>query len=110
MIYTAWCGDSRAVLANKGSSIQLSKDHKPSHVLERERIEKAGGIVAFGRVNGSLAISRAFGDFELKKPKEYITVKPDVTQFKVEKNTDFILICCDGCRYLIISNFFFYPK
>lgn len=40
----------------------MSKDHKPDHELERERILKAGGYVQFGRVNGSLNLARAIGD------------------------------------------------
>lgn len=33
---------------------------------EMDRIRKAGGFVEFGRVNGNLALSRAFGDLEYK--------------------------------------------
>jgi serine/threonine protein phosphatase PrpC len=35
---------------------------------ERERITAAGGFVALNRVNGSLAVSRALGDYDFKNP------------------------------------------
>ena len=34
---------------------------------ERLRIQKANGHVQQGRVNGTLAVSRSFGDFEYKE-------------------------------------------
>jgi serine/threonine protein phosphatase PrpC len=74
---TANIGDSRAVLARDGKSIDLTVDHKPESPSEKCRIEKAGGTVewvgmrtATGqpilhsgvyRVNGNLALSRAIG-------------------------------------------------
>ena len=44
----------------------MNQDHKPSNPPERERIQNAGGSVMIQRVNGSLAVSRALGDFEYK--------------------------------------------
>jgi len=41
-------------------------DHKPTDLKEEERIKGAGGFVSHGRVDGNLAVSRAFGDFWLK--------------------------------------------
>lgn len=46
--------------------MELSVDHKPDDPIEKERIEKAGGYVQTGRVNGNLAVSRALGDLEYK--------------------------------------------
>ena len=34
---------------------------------EKRRIEEAGGRVMIQRINGSLAVSRALGDFEYKQ-------------------------------------------
>lgn len=60
-------GDSRAVLAKmvdgKLTAINLSEDHKPDNAIEKQRIEDAGGSVEFNRVDGSLALSRAIGDY-----------------------------------------------
>src|SRR3546814_16760045 len=65
-------GDSRAILgryrAGQLSMIPMSTDHKPSDPKESARIVKAGGSVQAGRVAGSLALSRAFGDRQFKVP------------------------------------------
>ncbi len=39
-------------------------DHKPTDDTEYRRIAGAGGVVLSGRIDGGLAVSRAFGDFE----------------------------------------------
>ena len=65
-IYCANEGDSRSVMSEYGVAVDLSKDHKPELPEDRQRIMKAGGQVVDGRVNGSLALSRAFGDFDFK--------------------------------------------
>lgn len=61
-------GDSRAVWRfNDKNSIYGTEDHKP--LDEQERIDEVGGWIEFRgvpRVNGILATSRAFGDFEMK--------------------------------------------
>ncbi|KAG2373228.1 hypothetical protein C9374_012331 [Naegleria lovaniensis] len=96
-LFVANLGDTRCVLAHKGFAIQLSEDHKPNNKDERLRIEKNGGIVSFGRVNGALAVSRAFGDFEFKKKgSNLVSVVPDVSHFILTKDSDFIIIACDG--------------
>lgn len=57
-------GDSRAVVCNlKGEAQELSRDHKPDDKAEKARIEKAGGEIHEGRINGNLNLSRAIGDF-----------------------------------------------
>lgn len=42
-------------------AFDMSKDHKPDLVVERERIVNAGGFIVVGRVNGTLNLSRAIG-------------------------------------------------
>ncbi|CAM9345561.1 unnamed protein product, partial [Ectocarpus fasciculatus] len=65
-IICANAGDSRSVLGTGGATKPLSYDHKPHLELERKRIENAGGGVQWKRVDGDLAVSRAFGDFQYK--------------------------------------------
>ena len=65
-LVVANAGDSRCVLSRKGQAVALTEDHKPTNDEEFDRICKAGGFVADGRVNGSLNLSRALGDLEYK--------------------------------------------
>jgi len=45
----------------KCAVISLANEHKCYDVSERERIEKAGGAIKQGKVNGKLEITRALG-------------------------------------------------
>lgn len=65
-IYCANLGDSRGVLKSGDEAIPLSEDHKPDNPGETERINNAKHFVESKRVDGNLALSRAFGDFYLK--------------------------------------------
>ena len=62
-IYCANSGDSRSCLNRAGKDVPLSHDHKPSQDIELKRIMKAKHFVEDERVDGNLALSRAFGDF-----------------------------------------------
>lgn len=77
-VWVANLGDSRTLgitMEPDGTIVRCIKtaDHKPGKKAEHRRILKAGGRVtkaSVPRVNGTLSLSRAFGDFDLK-PKEY---------------------------------------
>lgn len=82
-IYCANAGDTRCVIAAKGKAKDLSHDHKPDLPSEKRRVERAGGFVEEGRVQGIIAISRAIGDWEYKntnlKPEEnMVSAYPEV--------------------------------
>jgi len=94
VIHCANVGDTRGVLVVKGVAHRLSKDHKATDPDEKKRIEKSGGFVArCARVNGILAVSRAFGDHMLKPP---VSVKPYYTRHEIDQNTPFLVLACDG--------------
>ncbi|KAI6192293.1 G protein-coupled receptor [Aphelenchoides bicaudatus] len=100
-------GDSRCIGADfEGNLVQLSVDHKPSQPEERARIETAGGFVEhYGveRVNGILAVSRAFGDTDLKRHR-FVISKPDITRIDLEKRPlSYILLASDGF-WDVVSN------
>jgi protein phosphatase PTC2/3 len=65
----------------------LSEDHKPSNTHELKRIQSANHIVEDNRVDGTLALSRALGDFRFKdqigkEPNEQaVTCNPDIKVF-----------------------------
>ncbi len=101
-LYIANAGDSRSVLASKGRATELSKDHKPDNEIELRRINKAGGAVVEGRVDGNLNLSRALGDLRYKtnkalKPQEQmISAEPDVRVEPINPDCDFVVMGCDG--------------
>lgn len=68
-VHTSHLGDTRALLIfTDGFCLRLtsSTDHKASAAEEMNRVESVGGYVIGERVNGMLAIGRAFGDWTLK--------------------------------------------
>lgn len=60
------CGDTRSVINRNGRAVDITRDQKASEPDEIARIAEAGGYVNNGRVLGVLAVSRAFGDANLK--------------------------------------------
>ncbi|XP_020273858.1 probable protein phosphatase 2C 41 isoform X2 [Asparagus officinalis] len=95
-LWIANVGDSRAVVAKGGEAIQLTVDHEPS--TERGSIENRGGFVSnmpgdVPRVNGQLAVSRAFGD---KSLKSHLRSDPDITVQDIFSDTELLIIASDG--------------
>jgi protein phosphatase 1B len=86
-----------------------SSDHKPINEEEKQRIEKAGGRVMIQRINGSLAVSRALGDFEYKQRddmgdlEQLVSPDPEVTCIERHEDDNYMLIACDGI-YDVMSN------
>ena len=101
-IFFANCGDSRGVLSRAGKVHFSTQDHKPFHPLEKERICNAGGSVMIQRVNGSLAVSRALGDFEYKSVEgkgpceQLVSPEPDVIAEDRTGDDEFLVLACDG--------------
>lgn len=96
-------GDSRAVISRKGTAKQLSVDHEPSK--ERDEIENRGGFVSnfpgdVPRVDGQLAVARAFGDKSLKM---HLSSEPDVAVEHIDDDTDFVILASDGI-WKVMSN------
>lgn len=71
LIYQVNLGDSRSILINKGSIVATTNDHKPTNSIEQSRIKSAGSYVTSGRINSSLAVARALGDFDLPNIRPY---------------------------------------
>lgn len=104
------CGDSRAVLSRDNKVMFSTNDHKPFNVEEKERIQNAGGSVMLQRVNGSLAVSRALGDYEYKQNEDktdceqLVSPEPEINVIERDNSKDeFIILACDGI-FDVISN------
>ena len=105
-LYTANVGDAEACLGRRDASqseyakpLELTHIHKISSADEKERVETCGGKIFMGRLFGTLAISRAFGDGEMKRPKQpenYVSVEPFVKRVELTPDDDFIILACDG--------------
>ncbi|XP_042971979.1 probable protein phosphatase 2C 58 isoform X3 [Carya illinoinensis] len=89
-------GDSRAVICKNGVAKQLSVDHEPSK--EKMLIESRGGFVSklpgdVPRVDGQLAVARAFGDKSLKL---HLSSEPNVAVEMIDDDTESIILASDG--------------
>ncbi|CAI8606919.1 unnamed protein product [Vicia faba] len=96
-------GDSRAVLSENGLAIPLSVDHEPT--TESDDIKNRGGFVSnfpgdVARVDGQLAVSRAFGD---KSLKIHMTSEPHVTVKMIDDGGEFVILASDGL-WKVMSN------
>ncbi|CAL5007614.1 unnamed protein product [Urochloa decumbens] len=97
-MWIANIGDSRAVVCERGTANQLTVDHEPHTTNERKRIEKQGGFVStfpgdVPRVNGQLAVARAFGDQSLKA---HLSSEPDIKHIQINSNVEFVILASDG--------------
>jgi len=102
-VFFANCGDSRAAFSRGGEVLISTLDHKPGNPEEKKRIQDAGGSVMIQRVNGSLAVSRALGDFEYKNVpgrgpcEQLVSPEPEVfVQQREEATDEFLVLACDG--------------
>jgi len=100
-IYTAHLGDARAVICRGGLAVRLTSmsDHKATDPTETKRVIEAGGTIFNERVNGMLAISRAFGDHQLKAPalpQDVVSNVPDITSTELTDQDMFVIVACDG--------------
>jgi len=104
LLLNANLGDCRAVLCRDGKAVRLTKDHKPQDPDEKARIESLkGGFISRSshsetwRVQGSLAVSRSFGDLDVKQPCHYVSAEPELTAFSITPPSDsFLIIGSDG--------------
>lgn len=93
-LHMAWVGDSAGILFMKnGVWLDFVKPHKPSDESEKKRIEELGGKITDNcRVNGSLAVTRAFGDLQYG----CIQPEPDIVDYTLTGEEEFLLLACDG--------------
>lgn len=100
----ATVGDCRALAIHKDGKFEIiTPEHKASDPLEMERVQNAGLSVIYDRVGGSLAISRAIGDFEFvgkhgayHEKTHAITCFPDVLIYPKSELIQTIVLMSDG--------------
>lgn len=101
-VFFANCGDSRGIMCRNGDVTFTTQDHKPVNPEEKARIQNAGGSVMIQRVNGSLAVSRALGDFEYKNVQfkgpceQLVSPEPEIYELDRTDSDEFIVLACDG--------------
>ncbi|KAI0374192.1 protein serine/threonine phosphatase 2C [Pilatotrama ljubarskyi] len=93
VLYTANVGDARGVLCQDGKAVRLTYDDKASDKKEARRIEKAGGLILEGRVDGVLIPTRALGDAPLN---QYVTSSPHTVEMELDEKDEFLILACDG--------------
>lgn len=90
-------GDCRALIISSGKAVQMSVDQKPTQPEEQKRIAQLGGVVlncmGVARVNGVLAVSRAFGNRMIKS-----VIRPDaeITTRELTRDDEFLVMASDG--------------
>ena len=93
VISIAHLGDTRAiVVSDDGTASELTADHKATDRMEYDLLKEKRCYLAFGRVNGHLAVSRTIGDIEL----EEIIRTPAVTSYNIQKTDKYLVLACDG--------------
>ncbi|KAL7675989.1 hypothetical protein ACOME3_002248 [Neoechinorhynchus agilis] len=103
LMYFINLGDSRGFLVRNGSVFFSTIDHKPVDDDEKRRIVAAGGQVILQRVNGSLAVSRALGDFDYKEDRQMeprcqmVSSEADIKVIERRTGEDeLVILACDG--------------
>lgn len=100
MVAVGNVGDSTVVWARGGrEAVVLTESHRPDVKMERERVERVGGVVQngylgdgepFGKIIG---VTRALGDLDVRRFG--VVATPFVRQVGVEGG-DFLVLATDG--------------
>ena len=94
VLFCANLGDSRSVIVSSLSAKRLSYDHKATDQSEIERVRKSGGIIFNGRVLGQLMLTRALGDYSLKK--QGVIATPFIQKHFLSDKDKYLVIASDG--------------
>jgi serine/threonine protein phosphatase PrpC len=108
VIYSANVGDSRVSLISPGHIIRLSYDHRISDEKERKRIIDSGLKIIDDRIDGTLMLTRIFGNYEYKINEENkegnanyskgLICEPFISRINVDLTigNQFLIIASDG--------------
>ncbi len=103
-IYIAHVGDSRIIAKKSNQAIALTMDHKPNILSEYKRIKLMGGRIKHNGVwrIGSLAVSRVFGDLDIKKNNPSVISTPDIST--IDTNDISIIVLASDGLFDVCSN------
>ena len=119
-------GDSRLVIFKNRKITFSTIDHKPNYIVEKARIEMAGGKIyqtpsifplyqngkkidiPYRVLPGRLSVSRTFGDIQAKDErfggnKTVIIALPDITEIELNDEYNLIIMGSDGI-FDVLSN------
>lgn len=96
VLYSANVGDSRTILIRNKEAIRISYDHKANDKTEMKRVKQEGGLIIRGRLYGTLAITRALGDYSFKIDVNGLINVPYVTRTLLEDTDKYIITASDG--------------
>lgn len=92
-IGVGYLGDSRAFIVRQDRSFTcLTSDHKPIDLSERSILKSNRAYIIKERVNGTLSVSRAIGDFQVKELNRIAEVET-----YIRTTNDYrLVLACDG--------------
>jgi len=93
-LHVANIGDARAILCRNGTAQRLTYEHKSTDEAEVKRIKESGGFIVKKRVGGTLAVSRAFGDVEVKTAG--LIANPHTEDVELTPTDTHLILACDG--------------
>jgi serine/threonine protein phosphatase PrpC len=89
----AHLGDARAIIVKRdGYVTHLTNDHKPTDRSELDALRGSGAFIQSGRLDSSLAVSRAIGDFQV----DGLFRIPDLKGYDVGEDDFRLVLACDG--------------
>ena len=110
VVYSANVGDSRVSLISPEHIIRLSYDHRTTDEKERKRILESGLEIIDDRINGTLMLTRIFGNYEYKNIDENeedendidnnkgLICEPFISKINIDLNIEnqFLILASDG--------------
>ena len=92
-------GDSEALLITSNSWKLMTIRHRAEDQKEKERVESLGAEVKNNRLQGKLAVTRAFGDSYFKIPHRrdnFVTAEPHIKIVSINPNYRYLILGSDG--------------
>jgi len=96
VIYSGNVGDTRSILIREKEVLRLSYDHKSSDKDEQKRVKEEGGLIIRNRLFGTLAITRALGDFDFKDEVAGLSNIPYVSRNELRSDDKYCIVASDG--------------